>query len=130
MQLSLTTPAVLFSAISLILLAYTNRFLAIAQLVRTLHSNYKQTSDQILFGQIKNLRTRLELIRGMQICGIVSLLFCVVCMFLLYIDLIFVAEIIFGIALLLLIASLALSAWEIQISVRALNLHLGDMKKD
>jgi len=129
MQLSLTTPAVLFSAISLLLLAYTNRFLAIAQLVRTLHTKYKETPDHIIFGQIKNLRTRLELIRSMQICGIVSLLLCVVCMFLLYIDLTVVSEIIFGVALILLIVSLALSAWEIQISVKALNLHLGDIKE-
>jgi hypothetical protein len=128
MQLSLTTPAVLFSAISLILLAYTNRFLAIAQLVRSLHTMNKEKPDHVLLGQIKNLRTRLELIRSMQICGIISLLLCVICMFLLYIDFTILAEIVFGIALVLLIASLALSAWEIQISVRALNLHLGDMK--
>jgi len=130
MKLSLATPALLFSAISLLLLAYTNRFLAIAQLVRSLHSKYKETPDQILFGQIKNLRTRLELIRNMQICGIISLLLCVVCMFLLYVNLVIISEIVFGIALLLLIASLALSVWEIQISVKALNLHLGDMKED
>lgn len=130
MKLSLATPALLFSAISLLLLAYTNRFLAIAQLVRSLHSKYKDTPDQILFGQIKNLRTRLELIRNMQICGIISLLLCVICMFLLYVDLIRISEIVFGVALLLLIASLALSVWEIQISVKALNLHLGDMKED
>jgi hypothetical protein len=129
MELSLTTPAVLFSAISLLLLAYTNRFLAIAQLVRSLHTTYKETPEPIIFGQIKNLRKRIQLIRNMQILGIVSLLLCVICMFLLYVKFILVAEIIFGIALLLLIGSLALSVWEIQISVKALNLHLGDMKE-
>ena len=65
----------------------------------------------------------------MQICGIISLLLCVVCMFLLYVRFISVAEIIFGVALVLLMASLALSAWEIQISVKALNLHLSDIEK-
>jgi hypothetical protein len=129
MELSLTTPALLFSAISLLLLAYTNRFLAIAQLVRTLHSKYKETPEPILFGQIKNLRKRIDLIRDMQIFGIVSLLLCVICMFLLYIMMIVIAEVIFGIALLLLIGSLVLSVWEIQISVKALNLHLSDMKE-
>jgi len=129
MELSLTTPAVLFSAISLLFLAYTNRFLAIAQLVRTLHTKYKENPEPIIFGQIKNLRKRIELIRNMQIFGIISLLLCVICMFLLYINMILIAEIVFGIALLLLIGSLALSAWEIQISVHALNLHLGDMKE-
>ena len=128
MKLSLTTPAVLFSAISLLLLAYTNRFLTIAQLVRNLHAKYKENKDQLIFGQIKNLRLRITLIRNMQIFGIVSLLLCVVCMFFLYVEWVGGAEIIFGIALLLLIISLALSVWEIQISVRALNLHLSDIE--
>jgi preprotein translocase subunit SecD len=65
----------------------------------------------------------------MQIFGLVSLLLCVVCMFLLYIERIAVAEIVFGVALILLIISLALSAWEIQISVKALNLHLSDLEE-
>ena len=129
MKLSLTTPALLFSAISLLLLAYTNRFLTIAQLVRNLHAKYKENKDVILFGQIKNLRKRINLIRNMQIYGIISLLLCVACMFLLYIDYQSIAEIIFGIALVLLILSLGLSAWEIQISVKALNLHLSDIEE-
>jgi uncharacterized membrane protein YfcA len=129
MKLSLATPALLFSAISLLLLAYTNRFLTIAQLVRNLHSKYKEHRDQIIFGQIRNLRKRINLIRNMQIFGLVSLLLCVVCMFLLYIERIAVAEIVFGVALILLIISLALSAWEIQISVKALNLHLSDLEE-
>jgi hypothetical protein len=129
MRLSLTTPAVLFSAISLLLLAYTNRFLAIANLVRNLHSKYKENPDKKIFGQIKNLRIRINLIRYMQIFGISSLLLCVICMFLLYVQWIATAEIIFGIALILLIASLGLSVWEIQISVHALNLHLSDIEE-
>jgi len=130
MRLSLTTPALLFSAISLLLLAYTNRFLTIAQLVRALHEKYKEKRSELIFGQIKNLRKRIYLIQNMQILGIISLLLCVVCMFLIYIKWNAVAESIFGIALLLLIASLALSAWEIKISVNALNIHLGDMEKN
>jgi hypothetical protein len=129
MEFTLATPALLFSAISLLLLAYTNRFLTIAQLVRTLHAKYKEKPDTLIFGQIKNLRQRINLIRNMQIFGIGSLLLCVICMFLLYIEWIAFAEVLFGIALLLLIASLALSVWEIQISVRALNLHLSDIEE-
>ncbi|MBN2609983.1 MAG: DUF2721 domain-containing protein [Bacteroidales bacterium] len=128
MALTLTTPALLFSAISLLLLAYTNRFLALASLVRNLHAQYKQNPDGRIFGQIKNLRKRLLLIRNMQVLGITSLLLCVLCMFLIYIQSIMIAEFIFGFALLLLITSLALSVWEIQISVNALNLHLGDIE--
>lgn len=130
MELTLSTPALLFSAISLILLAYTNRFLALAPLVRTLHDKYRETHDDVIFGQIKNLRKRLYLIRAMQIAGMSSLLLCVVCMFLIYIRLMLLSEILFGVALVLLSASLVLSIWEIQISVHALDLHLNNMEDE
>lgn len=127
-QLTLTTPALLFSAISLLLLAYTNRFLAYASVVRGLHARYQENPDGIIVGQIQNLRKRLVLTRTMQLLGIGSLLLCVLCMLLIYVDLELAAEIIFGIALLMLIISLAVSVREIQISVKALDLHLGDME--
>ena len=137
-QLTLTTPALLFSAISLLLLAYTNRFLAYASVVRGLHGRYKENQnktepgetnpDTLIVGQIQNLRKRLVLTRTMQLLGIGSLLLCVLCMFLVYIELQLLAEIIFGIALLMLIVSLAISVREIQISVKALDLHISDME--
>ena len=127
-QLSLTTPALLFSAISLLLLAYTNRFLAYASVVRNLHERYKEDPDAIIVGQIQNLRKRLVLTRTMQLLGIGSLLLCVLCMFLVYIEFQLAAEVIFGIALVMLIISLAISVREIQISVKALDLHLSDME--
>jgi hypothetical protein len=127
-DLTLTTPALLFSAISLLLLAFTNRFLALAALVRSLHAKYKENPDELLFGQIKNLRLRLSLIRHMQIYGITSLLLCVICMFLIYVGYMVIAIYVFGVALLLLIGSLGISIWEIQISVRALNLQLSDLE--
>jgi hypothetical protein len=130
MELSITTPALLFSAISLILLAYTNRFLALAPLVRSLHDKYQETHDKNIYGQIKNLRKRLYLIRSMQIAGLISLLLCVVCMFLIYINLMLISEILFGFALVSLVLSLVLSIWEIQISVHALELHLNNMEQD
>ena len=127
-QLTLTTPALLFSAISLLLLAYTNRFLAYASVVRGLHAKYKQNPDALIVGQIQNLRKRLVLTRTMQLLGIGSLLLCVLCMFLVYIELQLSAEIIFGIALVMLIVSLSISVREIQISVKALDLHISDME--
>lgn len=127
-ELTLTTPALLFSAISLILLAYTNRFLAYASVVRSLHASFKENPNTILLGQINNLRKRLRLTQSMQILGIGSLLLCVLCMFLIYVSLQGWAELVFGIALVLLIASLGLSIREIQISVRALDIHLNDME--
>jgi hypothetical protein len=137
-ELTLTTPALLFSAISLLLLAYTNRFLAYANVVRTLHARYLENRskaelgeanpDAIIVGQIQNLRKRLVLTRTMQLLGIGSLLLCVLCMFLVYVDQQLAGEIIFAIALVMLIISLAVSVREIQISVKALDLHLGDME--
>jgi len=127
--LTLTTPALLFSAISLLLLAYTNRFLAIASLVRSLHARYKENPSNLLLGQIANLKKRINLIRSMQIYGLASLLLCVACMFLVYIEWQLLAEVIFGIALVLLITSLAISIWEINISVKALNLHISDLEE-
>ncbi len=129
-QITLATPALLFSAISLLMLAFTNRFLALASLVRSLHAVYKERPDDVLFGQIRNLRHRISLIRWMQIFGITSLLLCVVSMTLLYVGGIHAAEAVFGLGLLLMIAALALSIWEIQISVHALNMHLGDIEDD
>ncbi|MGB5322250.1 DUF2721 domain-containing protein, partial [Lutimonas sp.] len=123
-QLTLTTPALLFSAISLIMLAYTNRFLAYAAVVRNLHDKYKKNKNQVFIRQIKNLRQRLYLTRAMQIFGISSLLLCVLTMFLIYVEQHTVAVWIFGLALLLLIISLGLLIREIQISVEALEYHL------
>ena len=127
-QLTLTTPALLFSAVSLILLAYTNRFLAYASVVRALHATFKENPNRLLLGQIQNLRKRLRLTQTMQVLGISSLLLCVICMFLIYIHFSSLAEITFAIALILLMLSLALSIREIQISVRALDLQLSDME--
>ncbi len=129
-ELTLTTPALLFSAISLIMLAYTNRFLAYAAVVRALHDKYLENNDSILIKQIKNIKQRLYLTRAMQIFGISSLLLCVVTMFLIYIGLNTFAVWIFGLALLLLIISLAVLILEIQISVKALEHHISDIENN
>ena len=128
-ELTLTTPTLQFSAVSLILLAYTNRFLSYAQLVRTLKEQYVQQHSEVTAAQIDNLRKRLYLTRAMQVLGISSLFFCVISMFLIYINLHELSVYIFGLALLLLIASLGISIWEIHISVKALEIHLKDMEK-
>lgn len=128
-ELNLSTPALLFSAVSLILLAYTNRFLSYAQLVRNLKEQYVQKHSEVTAAQIDNLRRRLYLTRSMQVLGISSLFLCVITMFLIYIGFHTTAVYVFGIALLLLIASLGISIWEIHISVKALEIHLRDMEK-
>lgn len=126
-ELTLTTPSLLFSAISLILLAYTNRFLSYAGVVRALKEKHVQTHDPKDVAQIDNLRKRLYLTRSMQILGILSLLFCVISMFFIYISWQLIGAWIFGIALLLLVASLCVCVWEINISVKALEIHLQDI---
>ena len=123
-MLDLTTPSLLFSAISLILLAYTNRFLSYASVVKEKH---QQTHDPKDIAQIANLRKRLYLTRSMQILGILSLLLCVIAMFFIYVSWQVFAAWIFGIALLLLAASLCVCIWEINISVKALEIHLEDI---
>ncbi len=130
MQLDLTTPALLFPAISLLLLAYTNRFLTVSGLIRGLHKSYIENPSDIIYGQILNLRKRVNLIKSMQIHGVVSLFLCVLCMFLLYAGYITGGSYVFGLALIFLLVSLGLSIREIQISVEALNLHLSDIENN
>lgn len=127
-EFSLVTPTLLFSAVSLIMLAYTNRFLSYAQLVRNLKDKYVKDRSEVTAAQIANLRKRLNLTRSMQILGITSLFCCVVSMFFCFISLRITAIIIFGIALLLLISSLGLSIRELVISTRALEIHLNDLE--
>lgn len=129
-QLTLTTPALLFSAISLIMLAYTNRFLAYSAVIRSLHAKYQEQKDSVLIVQIENIKKRLYLTRSMQIFGITSLLFCVLTMFLIYIQQTTIATWVFGLALILLIISLSLLIKEIQISVKALELHISDIENN
>jgi hypothetical protein len=129
-ELTLTTPGLLFSALSLLLLAYTNRFLAIAGLIRRLHDQYLQAHDGIVLGQIKLLRRRLYWIRTMQIMGVASLFFCVLCMFLLFGEKLFWGKAVFEIALVCLLISLAISVYEILLSSRALELQLKDIEDD
>lgn len=129
-EIPLATPALIFSAVSLILLAYTNRFLAYAQIVRDLYAEYKRNKDHVLIEQIVNLRKRLNLARWMQILGVISLLLSMASMLFLYLDFPVWGAWAFGSGLFFMMASLCISVWEIQISVVALDLHLKDMERD
>ena len=129
MNINLTTPALLFPAISLLMLAYTNRFLALAALIRELHASYQQRPDPIILGQIGSLRRRVALIKAMQACGIASLFCCVLCMFIWFAGWTRWGEAAFGLSLLLMLLSLALSFREVQISVDALNMRLSDLER-
>ncbi len=129
MELSITTPALLFPAITLLMLAYTNRFLALASLVRTLHDEYhEEEKSPLIQRQIKNLHVRIGLIRNMQGFGVLSFVFCVVCMFLIFNTYMIGAKWIFALSLLSLLTSLMYSLIEIVLSTRAIDLELSDME--
>lgn len=129
MELQLSTPALLFSAITLLMLAFTNRFLAIATLIRGLHKSHRKSPDkEIIVEQIHNLRRRLTLIKNMQLFGVFSFLLCVVCMYLLFRGYTESANWVFVASMVSLLISLGISLVEIQISTKALNLELGDME--
>ncbi|AKP52528.1 DUF2721 domain-containing protein [Cyclobacterium amurskyense] len=130
MELTLSTPALLFSAITLLMLAYTNRFLAMANLIRGLHKEYKEDSmeEDVIIGQIKNLKKRLTMIKNMQTYGVISFFLCVICMFLLYQDFDTAANWVFMASMLCLLISLGISLAEIQISNNALNIELSDIE--
>ena len=129
MELSVNIPALLFPAISLIMLAYTNRFLALSNRVRMLHDKYQQQEQRlVIFGQIKNLKYRIKLIQNMQSYGVATLLLSIVCMFFIFIDYQAIAKIVFGISLLTFSISIFLSLIEIRLSTRAIELELSDME--
>lgn len=128
MDISITTPSLLFPAISLLMLAYTNRFLALAAVIRNLDASYRNRPDAKHLEEIAKLRWRIRRIRDMQFFGILSLLLCTCCMFLLFLGWQLAGTWVFAGSLLAMIASLLLSLVEIQRSVDALDIHLADLE--
>ena len=130
MELTFNTPALLFPAISLLLLAYTNRFVALANLVRRLHDEYKRgEKGQGLIYQIKSLRRRLNLVRYMQGLGVFSFVCCVATMYCIYNGWPLMAEFIFAVSLLSLLASLIISLIEIIQSTKAIEVEQSDIEE-
>jgi len=127
MQLTLSIPALLFPAISLSMLAYNARYLAIAALIRQLHKQYQEKASRGLGIQVRQLERRLQIIKNMQAVAILSFLFSAITMFLIYIEEGFWANLIFGISLLALMISLVLSLIEVQLSTNSLKIQLSDM---
>ena len=129
MDITLTTPAILFPAVSLLMLAYTNRFLAIANIIRNLHGRYQQEGSSVVRRQIDNLRRRLGLIRQMQSFGIMSLIACITSVVVLFVGVPMLGEALFGLSLLLMLVSLLFCLREIHLSGRALEIELEDMER-
>lgn len=127
-DLPLATPSLLFPAISLLMLAYTNRFLALATIIRNLHAIWRESHDCLLEAQISNLRRRIHLIRNMQAAGVISLIACTLSMTFLFFDSQPGGQVCFFISLLFMIISLSLTLNEVVISCRALDVQLSDME--
>ncbi|MBU2919410.1 MAG: hypothetical protein ACJAZB_000294 [Psychrosphaera sp.] len=125
--MTLTTPALLFPAISLLLLAYTNRFLVLAQLIRELNQRDNSGLELVVKRQITTLRKRLHLIRAMQSAGVMSFLLCTLAMFLIFVEMPLLGSIFFGCSLASLTISLVLSLFEVHISTRAIEIELESM---
>lgn len=127
MELSLSIPALLFPAISLTMLAYNARYLAIAALIRQLHQKYQETESKSVELQVQKLRKRLTIIKNMQATAIVSFILAVSSMALIYFEFSAIAHLIFAISLFALMVSLVLSLIEVQLSTKALSIQLEDM---
>ena len=127
MEIDVTTPALLFPTISLLLLAYTNRFLGIAQLIRKLNRSIDDHNRALIQSQVKNLRQRVRPIISMQATGVASLILCTVSMMSHFIDAGSLGLVSFGLSLAIMLLSLGLSLVEITISGNALNIELGDI---
>lgn len=130
MQISINTPALLFPAISLLMVAYSNRFNVLGSRIRALNAEYKSCADDVILEQIWILKKRVVLIRNMQACGVLSLFACVVCMALLFAGQEMMGQLMFGLSLFFMLCSLALSLREIIISVQALNCVLDSIQDD
>jgi preprotein translocase subunit Sec63 len=130
MEITFNTPALLFPAISLLLLAYTNRYLALANLIRKLHDEYMKGDKKThLLNQIKILRIRINMVRQMQALGVFSFLCCVVTMYSVYKQWSGLTSYFFAASLLSLLASLVISLLEISQSTKALEWELSDMEE-
>jgi hypothetical protein len=128
LTVTLTTPALLFPAISLLLLAYTNRFLVLAQLIRKLAEEERSQHQDVTARQIQMLRKRISLTKRMQVAGVLSFLLCTLSMFALFLSLEMLGLVLFGISLITLSISLIYSLWEVLLSTNALNVQLQDIE--
>jgi hypothetical protein len=131
MEIDISTPALLFPALSLLILAFTNRFLALSQLIRSLGDQLAKSSEPVdsVAKQIENLQLRVELTKWMQFFGILAVMLCTLSMFLMFLNLLMLGKIAFGFSLISMTTSMVLTSWEIMISTKALNYQLNSFKK-
>lgn len=122
------TPGLLFPAISLLMLAYTNRFLALANLMRQLIGKQEETPLPAIHRQINNLKIRIDILRYTQGLGVLSLVFCSLSLFFLFFQFLFMAKAFFVAAVVLMILSLLTSLYEIHLSVKSLDIEIAKLE--
>jgi hypothetical protein len=122
--LTFNTAGLLFPAISLLMLAYTNRFLGLTSAARNLAARYRQVPDALVLRQVRSLRQRLWLVRHTQAMGVLSLLSCTICFAALFFGRQELSELAFGASLVFMLTSLAASLAEIHLSIRAIQIEL------
>lgn len=128
MDITITTPALLFPAISVLFLAYANRYLAIAKRTRELHSLYNKTQSFFAKKQVESLRKRIRLIIIMQLLAVMGIVCCVLTMGLVFLGLQLMATYSFLTGMGLIVLSLLVSMWELLISTQALNIELQNIE--
>ena len=124
MEMTITTPSLLFPAISLLMLAYTNRFVVLTNVIRQLSNLEDAASKKVVIRQIENLRLRVQVIRQMQAFGVLSFVFCTMAMFALLLGWLLTGQFLFAVSLILLVVSLLFSFYEVNISTKAINIEL------
>lgn len=128
MDITITTPALLFPAISVLFLAYSNRFLAIASRIREQHNLFNKTQSPVAKKQIDSLRLRIRFIVAMQVLGVIGIISCTLAMGLIFYGLQYLGNITFGFSMMFIVLSLLASISELLLSTKALNIELEDME--
>ena len=129
MNIDYTVVALMFPAIPLIMNVYSTRFHTLSALIRKIHDEYvfeKHTPPEWK-DQLKNLNDRIGVLKYSIMFGAFGFLFNMVTVFALYLDELFIARFIFGSCCLSIMISIIFFIREIQISTKALKLHLSDM---
>ena len=132
MTFDYTVTALMFPAIPLTMSIYTNRFHTLSSLIRKLHDEYvfQKNIPKEWKRQLLSLNGRIRLLRYSIVFASFGFLFNMMTVFGLYFNRIFEARIIFGSCCLAMVISILFFIREIQLSTKALKLHLSDMEID
>ena len=133
MVLDLTTAALVLPAIPFLMLTFGTRFTVVTELIRKIHDEYAANIDlddvraKRMLGEISTLKKRLLMIQVNQTLASLSFFVNLSTVFSLYMGNQYLAKLLFGIVLGLLMLAIILFIIEIGIATKSLNLHLSDL---